>query len=73
MDTSLANRCRCFQELKFRINHREHEGHEANVNLEPPSCSLCPSWFVSEKSLRAFFEGSGLAAQVGERFAGEME
>jgi hypothetical protein len=24
-------------------------------------------------SLRAFFEGSGFAAQVGERFTGEME
>jgi hypothetical protein len=28
---------------------------------------------VVEKSLRAFFEGGGLAAQVRERFAGEMK
>jgi hypothetical protein len=72
MDTSSANQCRCFQELKFRINHREHEGHKANVNLEPPSCSLPPSWLLL-KSLGAFFEGSGFSAQVGEDFTGEMK
>jgi hypothetical protein len=72
MDTQSANRCRCFRGSKLLINHEVHEGHEAKANSERSSCSLCPSWLFLA-SLGALFKGGGLAVQIRERFAGEME
>jgi hypothetical protein len=69
---SLENQFRCFRGSKLLINHEGHQEHEAKANSERSSCPLCLSWLFLE-SLRAFFEGGGFAAQVGEDFTGEME
>jgi hypothetical protein len=63
------NRSRYFRGSKLLINHEEHE---AKANSKTSSCPLCHSWLFLE-SLRAFFECSGFAAQIRERFAGEMK
>ena len=69
MAMSSANQCRCFQGLRLLTNHEEHEG---KADSEISSWPLCPSWLFL-KSLRALFEGCRFAAQMGERFTGEMQ
>ena len=66
-----ASRCRCSHGSKLLINHGVHEEHEANPILKGLRV-LCVLRGYFE-SLRAFFEGSGFAAQMRERFAREME
>jgi hypothetical protein len=71
MDMSWENLCRCFRESKLLGSHEVHEEHEAKANSQTSSCPSV-SFVVIFELLRAFFEGSGFAAQMREHLAGEM-
>jgi len=66
------SRCRCFRGSKLLINHEVTQSTKQKPILKGLRVLLCPSWLFLE-SLRAFFECSGFAAHIRERFAGEME
>jgi hypothetical protein len=85
MDTSLANRCRCFRGLKGRarvpraalgvppsaqsVNVRRETRRTADETSALPEESSLTS---KSPSLRAFFEGGRSTLQIREGFAGEM-
>ena len=66
------NRCRYFRGSKLLINHEVSKSTKQKPILKGLRVLGALRGYFLE-SLRAFFECSGFAAQIRERFAGEME